>query len=198
MAVYGVISGSRISEEHALNATDPYGKSKKNAEQIAVKYAESIDARLSILRLPLIAGKKPPGNLGSMIKGMKSGRYFGIGKSNAQRSIVLATDVANHLPLLAGTGGVYNLSDGKDVTFKDLETLMSDLLNISPPRSLPYFVAWLAAFFGEFLLFFGMHLPINFNTLSKITTDLTFSSEKALKAGWNPRSVLDAPNELIE
>jgi GlcNAc-P-P-Und epimerase len=198
VAVYGVSSGSNITEQHPLGAMDPYGKSKKNAEQIAMNYAEKIGARLSILRLPLIAGKNPPGNLGAMIKGMKNGRYFGIGQSKAKRSIVLAADVAMYLPQLSHVGGVFNLSDGVDVTFKELETLLSKLLKSTPPRSLPFFVAWLAALFGEFLLFFGIHFPINFNTLSKITTDLTFSSEKAKKAGWNPRSVLTVPNEIIE
>lgn len=40
---------------------------------------------LGIIRPSLIAGPNPPGNLGAMIHGMRSGKYFSVGKGEAKK-----------------------------------------------------------------------------------------------------------------
>ena len=78
VAVYGSDSGEGIHEDHPLNGKTPYAKSKILAEGYLKDWCEEHDVILTILRPSLIAGPNPPGNLGSMIKGIESGRYVSI------------------------------------------------------------------------------------------------------------------------
>jgi hypothetical protein len=57
----------------------------------------------TILRLPLIVGENPPGNLGNMIKSIKKRHFFLIKNNNSQKSMVLAKDVANYIPIISNT-----------------------------------------------------------------------------------------------
>ena len=78
VSVYGLIDGENINETYPLLAKDPYGKSKIEAEVIIKKWCDENNVICTILRLPLIVGVNPPGNLGSMIRGIKKGYYFNI------------------------------------------------------------------------------------------------------------------------
>ncbi len=96
VAVYGLEEGKLINENQPLNGTSPYAKSKIEAEFFLTDWCKKYNIKLSILRLPLIAGTNPPANLGAMIKGISSNRYFNIGGGNAKKSLVMASDVARH------------------------------------------------------------------------------------------------------
>src|SRR5215210_7641790 len=56
VAVYGKDEGQNISEQHPLLGTTPYAKSKIEAEQFLQQWCADNGIKLSILRLPLIAG----------------------------------------------------------------------------------------------------------------------------------------------
>lgn len=195
VAVYGVDKGSNINEQHALNGITPYAESKLLAEEWLTHWAKENSVTLGILRLPLVAGRNPPGNLGAMIRGIKSGRYLSIGQANARKSIVWAEDVAQIIPALAEQGGTYNLTDGHHPTFGELETQISKVLGKKSPKSVPFSVAKGLARIGDLL---GDRFPINSNKLDKITSTLTFDDRKArAKLGWNPTSILSIAEKLI-
>ncbi|MGY0038959.1 NAD-dependent epimerase/dehydratase family protein [Pedobacter sp. NJ-S-72] len=120
VAVYGLESGENINEDAPLNAVDPYGKSKITAEELVQDWCTKNNVVCAILRLPLIAGTNPPGNLGAMINGIKKGYYLNIAGGKAKKSIVLATDVTEILLKTAEIGGIYNLTDGYDPSFAEL------------------------------------------------------------------------------
>lgn len=199
VSVYGVDSGTDINETHPLNATEPYGLSKIEAEKLVQQWGSEKGVKIGILRLPLIAGSNPPGNLGSMIKGIKSGRYFRIGSGSAKKSIVLAKNVAAIIPALAEKGGIYNLSDGNDPSFTELENAITKELGLPKVKTLPYFVAASAAMAGSILeTVTGKRMPFSRRILGKITSNLTFSSEKAKKElGWAPEPVLHHIKEIV-
>uniref|UniRef100_UPI003D7F87D5 NAD-dependent epimerase/dehydratase family protein n=1 Tax=Pedobacter sp. TaxID=1411316 RepID=UPI003D7F87D5 len=117
VSVYGQDTGQLISEEFPLLATDPYGKSKIEAETIVHNWCEKNNVICTILRLPLIAGPNPPGNLKAMINGIKNGYYFNIAGGKAKKSMVLAEDVAQIIPKVSTIGGIYNLTDGYHPNF---------------------------------------------------------------------------------
>src|SRR5690606_24129185 len=79
VAVYGLQEGEGVGENHPLNGTTPYAESKILAESWLKQWAAENNVILSILRLPLIVGPNPPGNLGAMINGIKSRKYLSIG-----------------------------------------------------------------------------------------------------------------------
>ncbi len=188
VAVYGVEEGKMIEETHALDGTTPYAKSKIEAEQFLQNWCASNQVQLSIFRLPLIAGPNAPGNLGAMVKGIQSGKYFRIGKGDAKKSMVLASDVAAIIPKAATVGGVYNLTDGTHPSFKELEENFAQQLGGKKIKSIPMFIAKVAGWVGDIFSFF----PVNSNKLKKITATLTFADQKAKgNLNWQPNKVLD-------
>lgn len=189
VAVYGANEGNLLTEDSPLNAKDPYGLSKIQAEALVEEWCNRHNVICSILRLPLLAGPNPPGNLGAMIKGIKKGYYFDIAGGKAKKSIVLAEDVARIIPRVAEIGGVYNLTDGYHPSFAELSELIATQLGKKKPFNIPHWVAWPMGRTGDLL---GSKAPINSDKLRKITSDLTFDDSKARELlGWNPRSVLE-------
>lgn len=184
VSVYGIESGIKIKEQEPLKATDAYGLSKIQAEELIASWCKKNNVTYTFLRLPLLVGENPPGNLALMIKGIQKGFYFNIGGGKSKRSMVLIKDVAQFIPEIALIGGVYHLTDGEHPSFNELSLAISKkkILNI------PIIVAIIFGFLGDCL---GNKAPINSIKLKKIINDLTFDDSKARELGWNPNSVLE-------
>ncbi|MEG1563812.1 MAG: NAD-dependent epimerase/dehydratase family protein [Bacteroides sp.] len=194
VAVYGCDAGENITEEYSLNGDTPYALSKIQAEQFLQKWCEKHQVKLGIIRPSLIAGPNPPGNLGAMIKGIKSGKYLSIAGGRCRKSVLMVQDIANLIPLLVEKGGIYNVCDTSQPTFRELEKIICQQLGKGMPLSVPYWIAKGMASVGDCL---GKRAPINSLKLKKITESLTFSNAKAVRElGWKPMSVLD--NFIIE
>ncbi|RZK58385.1 MAG: NAD-dependent epimerase/dehydratase family protein [Pedobacter sp.] len=188
VAVYGCDSGTLINENRPLNAIDPYGLSKIQAEELVQKWCAENNVICTILRLPLLVGKNPPGNLGAMIKGIKKGYYFNIAGGKAKKSMVFANDVAKIIPTVANIGGIYNLTDGYHPSFAELASSIAKTLGKKNIFNLPFWLANIMAKLGDML---GNKAPINSKKLAKITADLTFDDSKAKKElNWKPEPVL--------
>lgn len=188
VSVYGIETGHLITENAPLLAEDPYGKSKIEAEKIVEEWCAKNNVTCTILRLPLLAGPNPPGNLAAMIKGIQKGYYFNIAGGKAKKSIVLAEDIARIIPIAAKIGGIYNLTDRYHPSFHELSDSIAKQLQSSKPASIPLFVAKTMAAVGDLI---GRRAPINSRKLNKIISDLTFDDSKAVKAfGWDPTPVL--------
>lgn len=195
VAVYGLDSGEFIKESHALNGTTPYARSKIMAEEWLKGWAEERGIKLGILRLPLVAGPHPPGNLGAMINGIRSGRYLSIGQASARKSMVWAADMATIMPQLAKIGGIYNLTDGYHPSFGELEKGLAGALMKKQPFKVPMAVAGLLGYAGDIL---GSRFPVNTDKINKITSTLTFDDSKAReRLGWKPSQVLDKVGEMV-
>jgi len=188
VSVYGHDFGYEIGENKSLEAIDPYGLSKIQAEQIVLEWCKKNKVICTILRLPLLVGPNPPGNLRAMINAIRRGFYFNVAGGSARKSMVLTTDISNFIIPAAEVGGIYNLTDGYHPNFNELSHLISKQLDRGFVPSIPLFVAKLLAFIGDKM---GPVFPINSYKLKKITSTLTFDDSKARKAfGWNPTPVL--------
>ena len=128
VAVYGCESGELISEDHPLNGNTPYADSKRQAEFYLQEWCSRHKVILTILRPSLLAGKNPPGNLRSMIEGIKTGRYLSIAGGKARKSVLMAEDIARLLFLAVDKGGIYNVCDNEHPSFRQLEKTISDQL----------------------------------------------------------------------
>lgn len=184
VAVYGKEFGDKILETEMLNAKDSYGLSKIQAERVVLDWCDYHNVTCTILRLPLLIGKNPPGNLGAMIKAINKGYYFNIGGGNAKKSMVLAEDVARFISIIAPVGGTYNLTDGLHPSFSEL----SNAIAKREINNLPLFIAKIIGYLGDFL---GEKAPINSLKIKKITSNLTFDDSKARGLGWKSQSVLE-------
>ena len=138
VAVYGCDSGENITEEHPLNGTTPYALSKIKAEKYLEGWCAMHNVKLSILRPSLIAGPNPPGNLGAMIRGIRNGKYLSIAGGKARKSVLMVQDIANLLPMLIEKGGIYNVCDSYQPSFRELEMVICKQLNKKRPISIPY------------------------------------------------------------
>lgn len=195
VAVYGVETGVLITEQQPLIATEPYGLSKIQAEEIVLEWCAKHNVTCTILRLPLVAGPNPPGNLGSMIRAIRRGYYFNITDGDAKKSVVLATDVAAIIPRAAAVGGIYNLTDGYHPTFAEIATHIAAALGKSKPLTMPVIIARLLAKFGDIA---GRSFPLNSRKLKIISTDLTFDDTKAQDTlNWKPNAVLAAFKSML-
>jgi nucleoside-diphosphate-sugar epimerase len=189
VAVYGRQAGVAIDESEPLLAHDPYGESKREAEAMVIDWCAASDVRCAILRLPLVAGANPPGNLGAMIRGIRRGYYFNVAGGKAARSVVLASDVAAIVPRAAEEGGVYNLTDGIHPTFAQLSSLIARQLERGTPRNMPYGIAAPLAVIGNLI---SSRAPITSRSLHTLTSTLTFDDARArAHLAWRPTPVLE-------
>lgn len=188
VAVYGCEEGENIDENHPLNGNTPYALSKIKAEQFLTEWCKKNNVILSIIRPSLIAGPNPPGNLGAMISGIKSGKYLSIGGGKARKSVLMVDDIPILIDLLKDKGGIYNVCDDSQPSFKELEDTIATQLGGKRVIGIPLWFAKFCAKVGDLL---GAKAPINSMKLSKITKSLTFSNAKAKKElGWQPSDVV--------
>jgi len=195
VSVYGLDNGEKITEDFPLNGSSPYAESKILAEHWLQEWADKNAIKLGIVRLPLVVGPMPPGNLGAMIAGIQTGKYLSIGNASARKSMVWAEDVAKIIPFLAKKGGIYNLTDGYHPSFRELENIIAGSLDSRKPLRIPSWAAYALAKMGDVI---GDAFPFNSAKLQKITSTLIFDDSKAVKElGWNPSPVLTKITEII-
>lgn len=196
VAVYGKECGNLIDESFPLLGSTPYAKSKIDAELYLQDWTQKMNIPLFIFRLPLILGHNPPGNLGAMIHSIKGNRYYSIGKANAKKSIVWAKDIARLImELNTNHPGIYNLTDGYNPTFLELECAIARCLNKPRAKNIPLVIAKICGKFGDII---GTSFPLNSDKLKKIISPLTFDDLKAQRLlNWTPTPVLKKICEIF-
>lgn len=191
IAVYGLESGTLISENRTPNPNTPYGESKWLAEKAVKEWAEKNSVNYHILRLPLVVGSNPPGNLGAIKKAIQKRYYFKIKNNKAQKSMVLADDIAKliiNLPL--DKSGIYNLTDGIHPAFNEVEASIEHRV-ASKSFTMPLSIIKFIAIIGDFFSKLNFPAPLNSPKLKKMTSTLTFDDSKARRElKWNPNPVL--------
>jgi len=172
-----------------LLGSTPYAKSKILKEELVMDWGEKNKVNILILRLPLVVGQNPPGNLGKMIQAIRAGRYVTIGKGDARKSMILATDLGDFLESAnLDLNGTYNLTDGYHPSFKELEQLICRQLGKRKPYIIPLELARLIGKIGDIFHFF----PVKSKTIDKMIKELTFDDTKARKEiNWKAQSVLE-------
>lgn len=187
--VYGDKPGNMsVEDERPLVGDSPYADSKIKAELFLTEWCEKNNVILTILRPSLLVGKGAPGNLGAMVKGIKTGAYLSIAHGKARKSMLMVDDIARLVPLAADRGGIYNVCDDHNPSFGELEASIARQLGKRRPISIPYWMAKCLALIGDVFSFF----PINSSRLEKIVTSDTWSNEKAKRElGWQPMDVLE-------
>lgn len=187
VSVYGADEGSAITEDAALNSSQPYGLSKIAAEKMISAWCKKRNVICLILRLPLLAGVTPPGNLATMIAAIQKGYYLNIG-TEVRKSIVMAEDVAKLIPSASLLGGIYNLTDGEHPRVRELAQLIAMQLGRKSPLTIPVWMSKVMLFMADKLSFLSRTESYK---LKKLSTSLTFDDSKARRdLAWKPTKVL--------
>ncbi|WP_128548190.1 NAD-dependent epimerase/dehydratase family protein [Larkinella soli] len=189
--VYGCPEGVGLDEATPLRAADPYGRSKVRAEEVLCAWGDRTGVRITVLRLPLVVGRQPQGNLAALIRAIQGRRYVRIGSGSARRSMVLADDVAGIIPAAARAGGIYNLTDGVHPSVRELEEAIARQAGGRFIPSLSPVLAKGIALTGDGInRLIGRRFPLDSAVLTRLTHTLTFSDDRARnQLGWQPRPV---------
>lgn len=193
VAVYGLDSGTGISENNSCCPATPYGRSKFQAEEYVLKWCNERGINFLILRLPLIVGANPPGNLGAMKKAIIRSKYPRIKNNIAKKSMVLAYDIANLITQENNKTGIYNLTDGYHPSLNEIETAIEKRVNkkirIVIPLALLSAFAKIADIVSRIT---NINMPLNTLKLNKLTSSLTFEDSNARKElNWSPTKVIN-------
>ena len=173
-AVYGQTYGVNIPEKSSLRGKSNFAMSKIEAEKVIESF--KLGSKLT-LRLPLVLGPNPPGNLARLLKSISSGSHIYLQGNHAQKSVVFASDVANFIShwLLQPTrdSGTVNLCNQTAPAFNWIENAIAGCQNQRFWLRVPikYFwqtVNWMKAKFD-------ISIPL----VGKLFYPLTFSDQLA-------------------
>lgn len=114
VSVYGGGCPARDESSPCL-ARDPYGESKKQAEDIAREIARHSGMHLTILRMATIYGDGDPGNIGRLLRAIDGQRFVWVGTGDNCKSLIHVSDAARACLLTAQSPPVspcatYNVS----------------------------------------------------------------------------------------
>lgn len=192
VSVYGLHSGTAITEEQKTNPNTFYSKSKLIQEDDISVWCEERNVPYIIFRLPLVACPNPKGNLAKLAQSTSSKFQIRLGKISPSKSIVLASDVAQIVYDSYRANGTYNLSDQHDPTFSEITNALTTDTSTKIYIQVPAWICKFVALAFDFASMFLTNLPFNSKILKKATAPLTFDSSKATKElGWFPKSAVN-------
>ena len=176
VSVYGLDSGFGISEYYDLKGSSPYAKSKIAAEKLIFS-EDSFQMNTLVLRLPLIIGKNPPGNLGKLINSIKAGGHLFLRGNYSVKSVVRANDVAVFISswLLSDKkeSATLNLCNQVDPSFNWIENSIAKSLKAKYRLRIPI------GLIRRVIIILHTSLGVTIPIISKILLPLTFDDSLA-------------------
>jgi len=196
--------GKPLSALEECNPVDPYGVSKREAEEVIIECATNGDFELIILRPTLVYGVGAKGNLKLLMDALSKNRILPLGSISENRRSMLSVENVSDAIIRAATHPfpkanisnsglpenvrIYHLADAETISTRHLVELMAQGMGMSPRfLSIPRFLALTAAFP------FGKQAAVRrlFDSL-EVTTD-EFNSD----FGWHPKvSIRDGIIEM--
>lgn len=178
VAVYGKSYGYNISESISPKPLTSYGMSKLLAEKAVLHWGSLDDNRSFInLRLPLILGPKPPGNLGRLLKSISSQSHIYLSANKAQKSVVFASDVASFISTWLSESnketGTINLCNQTAPTFNWIENAIAESGGYSYRIRIPIKFLW------KTVIWMKAKFNISIRLVGKLFYPLTFSDQLA-------------------
>ena len=195
IAVYGP-SGGRVLDEGSEAFPDTfYAQTKLAAEKIVLNAKRADGQPLgTVLRFGAVYGAGLKGNYQRLLRALARSRFIAVGDGSNRRSLIFDKDLAGAVALVvshpAATGQVFNLTDGRFHTLREIITAISLALGRTPPRySLPARpVRWAAGLVEEAARLMGCQSPIVRATIDKYTEDIAVSGDKIRHLlGFNPQ-----------
>lgn len=182
-AVYGKTFGVNILENSSMKGKSDFALSKIEGEKLIKTY--KLKSKL-ILRLPLVLGPNPPGNLARLLKSISSGSHIYLKGNEAKKSVVFASDVANFisewLMKPKRDSGTINLCNQTAPTFNWIENAITVSVGHSFRFSVPIKFLWTTVNWMRAKL--NISIPI----VGKLFYPLIFSDQLAReKFGYNSK-----------
>ncbi|MDX9713901.1 MAG: NAD(P)-dependent oxidoreductase [Dissulfurispiraceae bacterium] len=162
-----------------------YERTKLEAERIILEAVKE-GLQTVILRPTIVfgVGRNPKNDsFLHLIRAIKSGKYRNIENGKGIYNIVHAQEVARAMLILEQSekrsGETYFINT--PVSFKELSKYVSDAILCSPPKSISFSVAFLAAAFCSMLNKLSIsELPLTWSRLSALTNKTIYSQDRLL------------------
>ena len=171
-----------LNEDHIPSPITHYGKSKLLAEQYILKKKLPEGKRIYILRPCMIHGPGNKGNLNFLFKFVRNGIPWPLGAYENKRSFCSIDNLIFIINELMASdqipSGIYNVSDCEPISTNELIRLIS--LSQSKKThiwKIPKFLIYSFSKLGNFL-----NLPLNTESLNKLTETYIVSNNKILKS----------------
>ena len=170
-----------LVEDILPNPTSIYGKSKLMAEEYILANLPADGRKVYILRPCVIHGPNPKGNLVSLYNFIKRGLPYPFGNLSNTRSYLSI----NNLNFIMGKliesnieSGIYHLADDQPLSTTKIVELIGETIHKKAWMiNLPEWMIDKLAQLGT-----ALHLPVNTNTIKKLTGNFLVSNEKIKKA----------------
>lgn len=201
ISVYGYDRGEMLTELSEPRPDSLYGRTKLEAERVALGFSGSAGAKLAtVLRLPAVYGAGMKGNYMTLLHALAKGRFVPIGPGKNARTLIHAKDAARAALLTAesteAAGRIYNVTDGEVHSLHSvLEAMCGALGRPFPSFALPVALVRAGAVPADFLLKIAGS-PKRVTTLlekyledvrvsgQRFSTELGFLPQFDLNSGW--------------
>jgi UDP-glucose 4-epimerase len=185
IAVYGP-SGGRVLNEESVACPDTfYGQTKLAAEKLVLTGRRADGQHLgTVLRFGAVYGGRIKGNYRRLVQALARGRFMAVGDGSNRRTLIYDKDLARAAVLAVyqpeAAGQVFNVTDGRFHTLREIMTAMCLALGRTPPRySLPVKpVRWVAGLLEDAAKVIGRPSPIVRATIDKYIEDIAVSGDK--------------------
>ena len=190
---------SCVDEAFQDEPNDPYGLSKRRAEQAVLTFGRQQGFHVCVLRPCLVYGPNPKGNLARMLSAVDRGRFPPLRIRNNRRSMISVADLIE-VAIRAGqdtraNGEVFIVSDGEYYSTQRIYQAMCDALNKPVPKwTFPVWPLSILAGVGD-IIGAVTRRPFAFNSeaLRRITGSACYQNTHVChKLDWQPAETLES------
>lgn len=187
-----------LDESAPCAPVSAYGRAKYEAEQLVLGRDRPMALRTCVVRLPMVYGPNPNGNVMRMIAAIDRGRFPPLPETGNRRSLVHVDDVVRALLLVnaqvAASGQVYLVTDGQTYSTRDMYVAICNALGKSIPRwTVPAFVLAAGGRVGDWIeRGLGNTAPLNSDVVQKLLGSAWYSCSKLQRElGFRPAYTLE-------
>ena len=183
-------AGEQRCTEDALTAPDTaYGMSKLLAELVLKEWgARSPQRRLRIVRPGVVFGKGESANYTRLYHALRKKRFVYVGRKSTVKGSIYVKDLVRFLEFLTDDplgDSLYNLVYPEPLTIEDICTAMCEVFGFnSHIPVLPYRLALLGGYVGEFLSQMGINTHIHHRRIEKLYNSTDLTADRACKNGF--------------
>jgi nucleoside-diphosphate-sugar epimerase len=197
VGVYGHVAHPPAAEDAPLNPDNDYERTKAAGELAARKAARRMGVDLVIVRPSWVYGVGCP-RTAKLIRSLRKGRFFFIGRGNNLRHPIYIDDLSAALELAAAagpevSGHTFNIAGPRWMTVEEMVGEFARALEVSPPgfhapRWLGLTVGWAAEQVSAVV---GAEPPVSRRTLAFFENDNAFDIRAARQSlGFEPKTAL--------
>jgi len=197
VGVYGHVAHPPAAEDAPLNPDNDYERTKAAGEEAARKAARRMGVDLVIVRPSWVYGVGCP-RTAKLIRSLRKGRFFFIGRGNNLRHPIYINDLSAALELAAAagpevSGHIFNIAGPRWMTVEEMVGEFARALQVSPPafhapRWLGLTVGWAAEQVSAVV---GAEPPVSRRTLAFFENDNAFDIRAARQSlGFKPKTDL--------